>query len=355
MKQTDRCLFSSARAASRAMNTALVCTLFAATGALAVTQPATHVAQAGYRVVHGWPVLPEGQMLGWVVSGVGVDSRGNVLVLHRADREWPQSDELDTRPIPVDTVVHFDGRTGRVIDTWGANRFAMPHGLTVDHQDNVWITDVAFHQVYKCSSRGELLLTLGQRGVPGGDRSQFNRPTKVAVSRDGSVYVSDGYRNNRVVSFTGDGRFRLAWGSKGSGPAEFDLPHGIAVNARGRVFVADRSNARVQIFDANGRYLAEWKGAAYGRPFDIAIAADETAFIADGGDIPEKPPDRSAVVVVRSDDSRVERFGQFGLYDGQFYRAHALAVGGDGSVYVGDAGGRVQKFVRTAHQRDLRY
>jgi peptidylamidoglycolate lyase len=298
----------------------------------------------GYRVVHGWPRVPEGEILGWVVSGVGVDSRGDVFVLHRAGRDWPASDLLDLRPILRPTVLVFDSGTGELRSAWGASIFAMPHGLTLDYNNNVWITDVALQQVFKFSHEGRLLLTIGERGVAGKDAAHFDRPTKVAVAPNGAFYVSDGYRNSRVVKFAPDGRFVLEWGSKGSGPGQFDLPHGIALDARGRVYVADRTNARVQIFDGDGRYISEWKGEAFGRPFDIAVAPDGTAFVADGGDMPANPPDRSGVVVVR-EGIVTERFGRFGVYDGELYRAHDLAASKDGVVYVGDANGRVQKFV----------
>jgi len=303
---------------------------------------------SAHHVVHGWPVVPEGQVLGWVVSGVGVDSRGDVFVLHRAGREWPDSGDLDLHPILRPTVLVFDGKTGALRASWGADRFAMPHGLTVDGADNVWVTDVALQQVYKFSHDGRLLLTLGERAVAGADAAHFDRPTKVAVAGDGSFYVSDGYRNSRVVRFAADGRFLSQWGSKGSGPGQFDLPHGIALDEGGRVYVADRNNARVQVFDAAGRFLAEWKGDALGRPFDVAVASDGTIFVVDGGDLPREPPDRSAVVHVRADGTVMGRFGRFGVYDGELYRGHALATAGDGSVYVADANGRVQKFVPDA-------
>ncbi|HJT17671.1 MAG TPA: peptidyl-alpha-hydroxyglycine alpha-amidating lyase family protein [Thermoanaerobaculia bacterium] len=302
-----------------------------------------------YHVVHDWPVVPEGEIMGWVVSGVGTDSRGDVFVFHRAGREWPASDELDLTPIARPTILRFDGRTGALKAAWGVNQFAMPHGLTVDAGDNVWVTDVALQQVFKFSHDGRLLLTIGERGVRGADGSHFDRPTKVAVARDGAFYVSDGNRNNRVVKFAPDGRFLMQWGSKGSGPGEFDLPHGIALDDRGRVYVADRGNARVEIFESEGRYAGEWKGPQFGRPFDIAFRADGVAFIADGGDIPSQPPDRSRVIAVARDRHVIGQFGKFGVYDGQFYRAHDLAVSHDGSVYVGDANGRVQKFVTTIH------
>lgn len=298
----------------------------------------------GYQVVHGWPVLPEGEILGFV-AGVGVDSHDNVFVFHLAGRTWPASNELDITPIARPTVLLFDGRTGVLLAQWGSNRFAMPHQLTVDRQDNVWLTDVALHQVSEFSHDGQSLLTLGERGVPGDDSSHFNRPTDIAVAPDGSFYVSDGYRNTRVMKFAPHGRFLFQWGVKGNGSGQFDLPHGIALDTAGRVHVADRSNSRVQVFDSSGHYLSEWRGAPFGRPYDIAIGSDGTAFVVDGGDQPETPPDRSGVAVVRPDGSVVERFGRFGNYDGQFVLAHAVAIAKDGSVYVGDAG-RVQKFVR---------
>jgi peptidylamidoglycolate lyase len=242
-------------------------------------------------------------------------------------------------------VLVFDGGTGGLRASWGAHIFAMPHGLTIDRDNNVWITDVALQQVFKFSHEGRLLMTIGERGIAGKDAAHFDRPTKVAVEPNGAFYVSDGYRNSRVVKFAADGRFVLEWGSKGTGRGKFDLPHGIAVDPRGRVYVADRTNARVQIFDGDGHYVNEWKGEAFGRPFDIAIAPDGTAFVADGGDMPADPPDRSGVVVVRPDGTVMERFGRFGVYDGELYRAHDLAVSKDGVVYVGDANGRVQKFV----------
>jgi peptidylamidoglycolate lyase len=307
---------------------------------------ATGETRGTYHVVHGWPVLPQGEILG-AVTGVGVDSHDNVFVFHRAGRLWPDSGILDTTPIARPTVALFDGRTGVLITQWGANRFAMPHGLTVDREDNVWLTDVALQQVYKFSHDGKLLLTLGARGVSGDDSSHFNRPTDVGVAPDRSFYVSDGYLNTRVLKFASDGKFLFQWGTAGSGPGQFDLPHGIALDAAGRVYVADRSNARVQIFDADGHYVTEWKGAALGRPYNVALGSDGTAFVVDGGDQPDRPPDRSGAAVVRPDGSVIQRFGRFGNYDGQFALAHDIAVAKDGSVYVGDiTGRRVQKFVR---------
>ena len=317
-------------------------------GTLASAQSAQPQPGSRYHVVHEWPVLPEGRDLG-AVSGIAVDSHGNVIVFHRNERSWPPSSELVTTPIALPTVTIFDGRTGQVLTEWGANQFAMPHGATVDSQDNVWLTDVALQQVYKFSHDGHLLMTLGERGVAGDDPAHFNRVTDVAVAPDGSFFVSDGYRNSRVMKFSPTGTFLMQWGIKGSGPGEFNVPHSIALDQRGQVYVADRQNDRVQIFEGNGRYIGEWKSKDIGRPYALRFGSDGTAYIADGGEQPKIPPDRSGVAVVSPDGKQITRFGRWGNYDGQFEMAHAIAVASDGSLYVGDiTGKRVQKFAPDA-------
>jgi DNA-binding beta-propeller fold protein YncE len=129
--------------------------------------------------------------------------------------------------------------------------------------------------------------------VPGADNQHFNLPTDVAELDDGGVLVSDGYENSRVVKFSSAGESQFQWGSKGSKQGQFDLPHGIAVDSNGRVYVADRSNARVQVFNRDGSYVSEWADPKIGRPYGIAIGPDEKAHIIDGGDQPPEPPDRS--------------------------------------------------------------
>jgi peptidylamidoglycolate lyase len=299
-----------------------------------------------YEVVHGWPILPNGHALGQAV-GVGVDSRGRVFVFHRAGRQW--SDPFPTDCIPAPTVVVFDGGSGDQLAQWGGGLFVMPHGLTVDHDDNVWTTDVGLHTVSKLTGTGQPLLTVGTRAVPGNDETHFALPTDVAVLPDGGFYVSDGYGNARVARFDASGRFAAEFGARGAGPGQFDLPHGIALDAAGHVYVADRGNARIQIFDAGGRFLHQWKSEALGRPYGIAIGADAKAYVVDGGDQPASPPDRSRAMRLDREGTIEATFGRFGHYDGQFNGAHAVAVGADGAVYVVDAFGmRVQKFLPRA-------
>lgn len=296
-----------------------------------------------YQVVHGWPVLPDGQMLGQV-TGVAIDSHENVFVFHRAGREW--SEPFPSEPIQYPTIMLFDGRTGALLASWGEKMFIMPHGLTVDQRDNVWVTDVGLHQIMKFSHEGKLLLTIGERGVAGSDSSHFNRPTDVAVLPNGSFYISDGYLNTRVVKFSPEGRYLFEWGKKGQSPGEFDLPHGIAVDSGGNVYVADRSNARIQVFDTNGKSIAEWKGLQLGRPYAVRVGPDGLVYCVDGGDQPETPPDRSRFIILSKTGKVLGTFGRYGNYDGQFVLAHDIAVDQNRIVYVGDAGGRrVQKFV----------
>jgi len=298
---------------------------------------------AKYHVVHGWPVVPENELLD-EVSAVAVDSHDDVFVLTRAGRKWPDSDILDESLIPAPTIFLFDGRTGNVRAKWGEKVFALPHSIAVDPSDNVWVADVALHQVFKFSHDGKLLLTIGERAKSGTDPNHFNRPSDVAVARDGSVYVSDGYGNNRVLKFAADGKFLREWGTKGTGAGEFDLPHAIALDAVGHVYVADRKNRRIEVFDANGKYLTQWTGPPFVSPQDVKIGSDGTAYVIESGNA--APPDESGVLVMQS-GVVVERVGRYGNYDGQFLDPHWVAVAKNGALYVADfEGRRVQKFVR---------
>lgn len=309
------------------------------------TQFATaSLAQPQHEVVPGWPQLPEGHVLG-LCAGVGVDAQNHVFVFHRSGRVW--SNPFPKEAIAAPTVSVFDGATGRLLSTWGANRFIMPHGLTVDHAGNLWLTDVGLHQVFKCTPEGAVLLTLGEAGVPGSDTTHFNLPTDVAVLADGSFYVSDGYKNTRVMKCTAAGRFEFEWGTKGHGPGEFNLPHGITVDAQGRVIVCDRENERLQVFDAKGAFLHEWKGPQLGKPYGIDTGPDGHLFVIDGGSPSLQRQQRGKAVELDLSGQALDTFGSYGKAAGQFQLGHDIAVGPDGAVYVAEGtGARVQKFVR---------
>jgi peptidylamidoglycolate lyase len=224
----------------------------------------------------------------------------------------------------------------------------MPHGLTIDAEDNLWLTDVGLHQVFKFDPSGNLLMILGERGVSGNDAAHFNLPTDVAVAPDGSFYVSDGYGNSRIVRYSPEGEFLDEWGAKGTAPGQFDVPHGLALDAQGRVYVADRGNARLQIFDGTGKFLAEWKGAQLGRPWAVRIGTDGSVYVVDGGDQPVLFPDRARILKFDASGNLLAWFGSYGQEPGQFTWPHAIALAPNDALYVGEVstGMRVQKFMR---------
>lgn len=201
-----------------------------------------------YRVNINFGEEPETMPDGWNfgrVSAVATDSKGDVFVFQRGETAEP--------------IVVFDSEGKYLSDrSWGRGMFGNEHGLRVDRYDNVWVTDNGDHQVMKFSNDGELLLTLGTKGTAGTDNKTFNRPTDIAFGPSDEVYVSDGYGNSRVVKFSAEGEFLTTWGSLGSEPGEFDLVHSIAVDSNGRVYVSDRENNRIQIFDENGKFLRMW-------------------------------------------------------------------------------------------------
>jgi peptidylamidoglycolate lyase len=295
---------------------------FIVLGTALLAIPAARAAPADaagrYHVVHGWPQIPDNEMLD-EVSAVAVDKEAKVFVLTRGGRKWPDNDQFDTSPIVKPTIWVFDGKDGRLLKRLGTGVFALPHSITIDNVGNIWVADVALDQVFKLSPRGERLLTLGQRAVASDD--------------------------NRVVEFDPTGRFLRTWGKKGVGPGEFNLPHAIAVDRRGRVFVNDRGNSRIQCFDGEGHFLFEWKGPPFVNPQDVAIGPTGRAYVTQTGD--EGPPDEAGVLVLASNGSVVERVGRFGNYDGQFVDPHWVAVDSNEDIYVADfTGRRVQKFVR---------
>lgn len=301
-------------------------------------------AQGGYQVVHGWPSLPEGRVLG-SAAGVAVNSGGEVFVFHRGPRVW--SEPLPTDAIAGPTIAVFDSRTGKFLREIAAGVFAMPHGLSVDPEGNLWATDVALHQIIKLAPDGRVLMTLGTRGEPGADGQHFNRPTQVGFAKDRTILIADGYRNTRIARFSPDGRFLGQWGTPGKGPGEFNTPHGIAIDAAGSVYVADRQNDRIQVFSPESKLQAIWASPKIGRPYGIAMIGPDRFAIADGGEQPQSGPDRSALVIVNSKGELIERIGRYGNQDGQFRMAHHLATDSSGAIYVVDiTGQRVQKFVR---------
>ncbi len=272
-----------------------------------------------YKVAADWPQLPLGMNLG-ETSGVDTDSRGHVYVFNRGQQP----------------IVELDP-AGKFVRAWGEGMITSAHGLRVDRENNIWAVDVAGHTVLKMNPQGRVVMVLGRRGTAGATQTNFNRPTDVAVAPNGDFYVADGYGNSRVMKFSKDGNFLLEWGKKGTAPGEFNLPHTVALDSRGRVYVGDRENHRIQIFDPNGMFLAEWKHA--GSPWGLDITPDQRIFMADGY--------KNQVVLLNLEGQILGRLGGPGKLPGQFDFAHAISVSSAGDIYVAEIlNWRAQKFVR---------
>jgi sugar lactone lactonase YvrE len=227
-------------------------------------------AASPYKVVPGWGQLTAPLKWG-EVPNVAIDPKGTVFVFTRTE---PPVVELNP--------------AGKVLKTWGHGMFVWPHGIRFDRDGNLWITDGRAadgngQMVYKLSSDGsKVLMTLGTKGVSGEGPNEFNGVTDVAIAPDGDIFVSDGHVNSRIVKFTKDGKFIKTWGKKGTGPGEFNLPHSLAFDSRGRLLVADRSNKRIQLFDQDGKFLEEWK--QFGEASGIFIMPDDTLYVTDWQD-----------------------------------------------------------------------
>lgn len=301
--------------------------------------------KGNYELVGNWPQLPAGMQLG-NPTGIAIDTMQQIIVFHRAGRKWPLFGKMPDTFIPDNTVLVLDRQTGRIRNSWGANRFIMPHGLIVDRNNNIWLTDVALHQVFRFSHNGQLQLVIGEARVPGKDRTHFNQPTGVAVAEDGSFYVSDGYGNSRVVKFSAEGAYQFEWGTKGSGDGQFNIPHGLTLDAKGNVYVADRENSRIQVFTPEGKWIRTISNKTMGNVCTVTIskhtgnllAADDLSFF--------KIKHRGSDVLLMDSLGIIQtRFGRSGSYKGTVCWYHDLTTDKDGNIYAGDIeGNRVQKF-----------
>jgi len=300
---------------------------------LAVTLSSAPGAPAGaaYQEVKDWPSLPAGVQLG-EVAGVDIDANGHVFVFHRPGRGFePGATEVLEQP----AVLEIDGATGHLIASWGARTFLVPHGITLDDRQNIWLTDVALQQVFKFSHDGRLLMTLGQARVGGWDATHFNQPTDIAIRKDGAFYVSDGYVNSRVALFDGRGRFLQEWGKKGGAEGQFSNPHGLSLVAGGDVLVADRENSRLQLFDREGVFKRQWLGAREtGRVFAVATGADGSLYV--GVRRADYDPPSNGVLKLDRSWKTVASIGFGAPGDPIFNAVHDLAVGRDGSIYIAE-------------------
>jgi DNA-binding beta-propeller fold protein YncE len=243
-----------------------------------------------YRTLGTWGNLPDGRSWG-AVSWVYPDQDGNIWVLERCGRNTCLGSDLDP-------VLKFDP-DGNLIKSFGGGMFAWPHGLYIDDDGNVWVTDASGHwiadaapyletdtgkghTIVKFSPDGEVLMTLGRPGIQGSGPDTFSNPNDVVVAPNGDIFIVDGHKpdgNHRIVKYSGEGTFIKEWGSRGIAPGEFEEPHSIAMDSQGRLFVADRGNNRIQIFDQEGNFLEQW--TQFGRPSGIFIDKNDIIVVAD--------------------------------------------------------------------------
>ena len=317
---------------------------------LALAAHATVLAQPNpYVEVPDWLEPPEGRAMG-AVSSVYTDADGKLWLAERCG----QNSCVDRNEY---SPIHVYEPTGRWVRSLGKGLLAWPHGIYVDSDGNVWVTDARSdgergHQVFKLSPAGDILMVLGQAGVAGNGDYQFDGPTDVVVAANGDVFITDGHEpesNNRVLKYSADGRFITSWGGTGSGPGQFLVPHMIAMDSTGRLFVADRSNGRVQIFDQEGTFLEEWR--QFGRATGLYIAADDTIYVSDNqSDATRNPGWVRGIRIGSTADGIVTAFIPIPNFDPSISAAvgaHGLAANADGEIFGGEVGATtVRTYVR---------
>jgi peptidylamidoglycolate lyase len=214
-----------------------------------------------------------------------------------------------------------------------------PHKIRIspyDPERHVWVVNDARHQIYEFTNDGkQLVRTLGEADVAGADDKHFGRPQDIAWLPDGSLLVADGLGNSRIAKFDKNGAYVTSWGTRGNGPGQFSGPHGIATDRSGRVYVADRTNHRIQIFDGNGKFLDQWPGLRQAN--DIVISADQHVWVADGTN--------AKVLEYDQNGKLLYSWGTYGTFPGAFWELHQMSIDSEGNLYGADSfGGRVQKF-----------
>jgi len=293
-----------------------------------------------YKVDPNWPKRPANIV--WdSVPGVAVDGQ---------DRVW-----IFTRSTPPVQVYDSDGKFVRA---WGEGVIRAPHHMKFDPKGMLWLADVGDNVVVQCTPEGKVLKVLGTRGEAGEDETHFNKPTDMVVTSDGDVFVTDGYLNSRVVHFDRNGKFVKAWGTRGTGPGQFSLPHAITLDSQGRLYVADRNNVRIQVFDQDGRFIDQWTNLLV--PWGLWITQNDKIWVCGSSPMPwrEKdgalgcPPKDQLFMKFAPSGKLLQLWtipkGEDGLEKpGQLNWVHAIALDSQGNIYAGDIKGkRVQKFVK---------
>ena len=323
-----------------------------------------------YKLVENWPTLPANMNGGhWgELIRADIDPKGNIWVFHRC---------FNTEPAGMATcvgrtdppILEFDP-SGQLLTSFGGGMFAFPHGFTVDREGNIWASDANAYvtvlgmsakdangvlrgdQVFKISPEGKVLMTLGKEGVKGDGPDTFDQPSGIAIGRNGDIFVTDGHgKNDRVVKFSRDGKFIKSWGHHGSGPGEFDQPHDISIGgSRNLVYVADRSNSRVQVFDQEGNFIAAW--TQFGRPSCVYVSKDDTLYVSDSQSNSRVNPGHPRGITV---GSAIDGSLRYFIPDPDLAQADVNRISGasgivaddKGTIYAADVGPhRLRKYVK---------
>ena len=313
-----------------------------------------------YAIVDDWAKLPGGREMG-AVGKATIDPDGrHVWAVVRCDAGAERFGD-ECRDSDLDPVLKFDP-DGNMVESFGGGLFIWPHGIDVDSDGNVWVTDGVGsgnipegddrgHRVIKFSGRGEVLMILGTGGEEGGGRNHFTSPSDIAIAENGDIFVADGHGNgnNRVVKFNRRGEFLMSWGQTGYGPGEFRSLHAIDIDPSGRVFVGDRSNSRIQIFDQQGNHIATW--TQFGRPSGIAFDNNGRIYVADSeSDDVQNPGWEMGIRIGEIETGWVTEFIRFPWADPRDTSgngAEFIAVDRDGNMYGGEPRPRqLRKYMR---------
>ena len=288
-----------------------------------------------YSMTQSFFKLPEGRGLG-STAGIALDPDGtSIWAFHRCGDNWCAGSD-------VAPILKFDA-SGNLVKSFGAGLFVRPHGIHIDAEGNVWVTDGEGpdgvdptrdgkgHQVFKFSPDGELLMTLGTAGVAGDGPDEFNKPSAVVVAPNGDIFVGDGHggdSNARIVKFSKDGTFIKTWGKPGTAPGDFEAPHAITMDSSGRVLVGDRGNGRIQVFDQDGNFLEEWK--EFGRPSGIHVDQNDMLYVADSSSDEASPAWKEGIRIGSVRDGKVTAFIDDPDADGS---QEGVVVDVNGNVY----------------------
>ncbi len=304
-----------------------------------------------YRTVEHWFTLPEGRTMG-STSSVFVAPGGHIWVAERCGAN-------NCAGSTIDPVLEFDS-SGKLLKSFGAGLFLFPHSILMDKDGNLWISDGhggngKGHQVLKLSPDGKVLMSLGKAGIAGDGPDTFNEPNSVAIAPNGDIFVSDGHNagrgNARVVKFSKDGTFIKQWGGHGSAHGQFEVPHTLAFDSKGRLFVGDRANNRIQIFDQDGNFLDEWK--QFSRPSGIFIDKNDVIYVTDSESTDKEgyghnPGWKRGIRVGSAKDGTVTAF----IPDPSpgtaiTSAAEGVAAAADGTIYGAEVGPKdVKKYVK---------